>query len=257
MQETTLTKRLSDKQLEHFNENLLSDHYLVSYLKEYCKHFDGETPISVLDVGGGNGEFADSLIARFPNVQVTVLDNSEYMLSLNKPHPRKRLVLGSATDPKAALKEEQFDLITINWVLHHLIGNSYQSTLSLMELSLRELKHHLTPKGFIAITENFYAGIVIDSLPSKLIYTITSIRQPFLVSIIRKGFNTAGVGVCFITERILNRLTKKAGLRIVSSVNIATWTHLKWYARFILHSRHMRLTCTWVEAVPKTPEVDK
>ena len=84
-------------------------------------------PRSLLDLGGGNGAFLDEMLTAFPAARGTNLDISEHLLGKNKPHPRKRLVHGSIGDLTALFPREKFDVMTINWVLHHLVGPTYGS----------------------------------------------------------------------------------------------------------------------------------
>src|SRR4051794_4292286 len=49
---------------------------------------------NVLDLGGGNGLFADQLLARFPKSTVTIIDISSVLLSRNNPSNRKELIHG-------------------------------------------------------------------------------------------------------------------------------------------------------------------
>jgi 16S rRNA G1207 methylase RsmC len=53
-----------------------------------------------IDIGGGDGLFADKVLARFPNSHGTVLDNSQLLLKKNIPSSRKNIIFNSAENIK-------------------------------------------------------------------------------------------------------------------------------------------------------------
>jgi len=82
-------------------------------------------PFTLLDLGGGNGLFADQLLARFPKGVVTIIDISSALLSKNNLSSRKELIHGAIENMGEIFAGRRFDYITMNWVLHHLVGKSY------------------------------------------------------------------------------------------------------------------------------------
>jgi ubiquinone/menaquinone biosynthesis C-methylase UbiE len=70
------------------------------------------------------------LLARFPNSTVTILDISTALLARNNPSNRKELVHGSIEKITNLLAGRTFDYITVNWVLHHLAGDNYRTSLN-------------------------------------------------------------------------------------------------------------------------------
>src|SRR5262249_20328278 len=83
-------------------------------------------PFKLLDLGGGNGLFADQLLARFSKSSVTIVDISSALLTKNNLSNRKELIHGSIENISEIFAGCKFDYITMNWVLHHLVGNSYR-----------------------------------------------------------------------------------------------------------------------------------
>lgn len=136
-------------------------------------------PRSMLDLGGGNGAFLDEMLAAFPAARGTNLDISELLLSKNKLHPRKRLVHGSIGNMAELFRGEKFDVITINWVLHHLVGPTYRSCGQNRRATLEACRALLNPGGVIVVAENMFDGPDGANLTSWLIYQITSVRHPW------------------------------------------------------------------------------
>lgn len=244
----TDTKILSDEQLDHFNTDLMLDSYWKVFLGELEKRIDTSKPFLVLDIGGGNGNFADVMIEKYPNVTVTILDNSEYLLSLNTKNERKKLLLGSATRLDEVLSTQKFDLITFNWVLHHLVMSTRKSSLKTIQDALKSASKYVNSNGYISIIENLYNGIAIDQYPSKFIFNLTSIKLPLISKLVRKaGFNTAGTGVCFMSEKLIIRLIEQISLEPVSSLKLDVWRYNA-LIRLVLHTQPMSMKNIWLTA---------
>lgn len=174
-----------------------------------------DRPFNVLDLGGGNGLFADQLLARFPKSFVAIVDISSLLLAKNRPSTRKELIHGSIESMLSILSGRTFDCITVNWVFHHLVGNSYQACRKNCLDTLIQCKKILSPNGMLLVTENMFDGYLRSNLPSHLIYTITATRWPWFVRLAKRFFNTAGVGVCFQSRRAWQHMFAQAGLDVI------------------------------------------
>jgi ubiquinone/menaquinone biosynthesis C-methylase UbiE len=172
-------------------------------------------PFKVLDLGGGNGLFADQLLARFPKSSVTILDISSLLLAKNKPSYRKELIHGSIECMANILVGRRFDYITMNWVLHHLVGNSYTACRKNCLETLMRCKLLLEPNGMLVVAENMFDGYMGSNLPSRLIYTLTAIRWPWFVRLTKHFFNTAGVGVYFQSRWAWHQMFAEAGYDVI------------------------------------------
>jgi SAM-dependent methyltransferase len=182
---------------------------------------------NILDLGGGNGAFADQLLARFPKSTVTILDISAALLEKNISSPRKELVHGSIEDMLAILPERNFDYITINWVLHHLVGNNYRACKENCVRTLKSCKALLRPNGMLIIAEDTFEGYLGSNLPSHLIYAITSIRWRWFVRLSQGWFNTAGVGVCFQSQQVWQRIFVETGFDLIAFQRGLVWWWLR------------------------------
>ena len=239
-------KVLSDEQLEAFDVEYIGPDKWAHV--RHCIDVDFSDAFSMLDVGGGNGAFADRVLKSYPRSRVTVLDLSEMLLARNKPHLSKEVVVGSATE--LGRVKQRFDIISINWVLHHLVTDSYATTIENIVETLRQAARLLLPGGRISIWDNLYDGLAVDIAPSRLIYALTSMRAA--ASLVRMGgANTAGVGVCFQSERRWRRHFAAAGLRIEAARAMRpfekpVWKHAVYGAA--LHLRPVRPAHFWLSA---------
>lgn len=159
---------------------------------------------------------------------MTVLNNSELLLGKNTPNPRKRLVLASIANAENELRNQRHDLICVNWVLHHLIGDTPSETDALVDeaLSTSRNLYLLSDNGRISVFEHMYDGILVDDLPGQLIYRITKSRilaEPAR----RMGANTAGVGVRFRSKRAWKNTFDRLGLTVLRYCDIAMRTRPK------------------------------
>ncbi|MEO0945391.1 MAG: class I SAM-dependent methyltransferase [Pseudomonadota bacterium] len=180
-------------------------------LARYKELFPGDEPIHVLDAGGGNGTFSDWVIRNLPNARVTVLDISDYLLDRNVPHERKTLVKGNVMKADEILAGQKFDIVAVNWLLHHLVADNYASSVSNQEEMLRRFGNILTDRGVVSVGENMYNAMVGKDMPSRLIYELTACRNPLLIKAIKSRANTAGVGVCFHSEKAWADMFKRCG----------------------------------------------
>jgi hypothetical protein len=190
-------KQLEDSQLVTFDTEYITE----KRWKIIKEHIDRDLPdgeFSFLDVGGGNGMFADRILKNYPQCHGTVLDNSQFLLNRNKPNSRKKIICESVERLYAL--NEKFDIISMNWLLHHLVGDSYMQSRQNIGGIIETAISLLTERGKISIFDNMYNGLLFDGLPSYLIHRITSSKS--ISSITRKmGANTAGVGVCFLSKK--------------------------------------------------------
>ncbi|HEY2675412.1 MAG TPA: class I SAM-dependent methyltransferase [Steroidobacteraceae bacterium] len=200
-------------------------------------------PRRILDIGGGNGKFLDGLLAEFPESEGYLVDISRNLLDKNRPNPKKHLIHGSFEDLPRLLPGTTFDLITINWVLHHLVGPSYILSVKNVEQALAMTSRMLGPRGLLFVAENEYQGLLETNVPSHVIYTITRIRNPAVVGLTRRYFNTAGVGVCFQSKRGWFKIFERCGLRVDYYKQHSPWRHglkkhLLFLALFLRTQRH-------------------
>lgn len=207
---------LDETQNATFDEDYHSEEEFAAKLKRLDAIVQ-QSEFYVLDVGGGNGRFLDSVLDHFPQARGTVLDVSRQLLSRNKPHPRKTLVHGSVDTLDTDFQEQSFDIITINWLLHHLVGPSYETCAENCRVTLQKCEKLLKPGGTIIVAENMFDGFAGCNLPSWLIYRITTLQASWFVPIARRFFNTAGVGVCFRSAKAWQQVFREAGLTIAQN----------------------------------------
>jgi ubiquinone/menaquinone biosynthesis C-methylase UbiE len=203
---------------------------------------------NVLDLGGGNGLFADQLLARFPKSTVTIIDISSVLLSRNNPSNRKEFIHGSIEEMIDILTGRTFDYITMNWVLHHLVGNSYRTSLKNCRKTLIHCKKLLKPGGMVIIAENMFDSYLGSNLASHVIYAITAIKWRWFVQWTKRFFNTAGVGVCFQSQRAWMRLFAEAGFDVDAFQLGLVW---RWLERAFLRMdfRSMAIHLLFVKSV--------
>jgi SAM-dependent methyltransferase len=238
-------RKLTDEQVEAFDREYVD----ADRLSRVCSRIEADFEsgeFSFLDVGGGNGRFADQLLERFPRARGTVLDNSETLLARNKPDPRKTLVLGSADDMSGV--RGPFDLISMHWLLHHLVGDTYRATRINQRTALASLAKLLSHRGRVSVFENDYVGWLPDPYPTWAIYTITA--SSLLTPIARAmGANTAGTGVCFDSEAGWRRTFGAAGLDVIDRAEPDTWRRrIGLHARVALGLRDVRVGHYWLRA---------
>ena len=205
-------KYLSEAQNASFDAEYHSPQEMQAKLKLLAERFPGGGPRTILDLGGGNGKFLDALLDAFPNARGVLVDISQHLLDSNKPHPRKELIRASVSECNDVLGDRKFDLITVNWLLHHLVGPSRDVCTQNCLTTLEMCKGHLAEGGALFVAENLFEGFAGTNIPSHVIYAITRVKFSPFVRFARRFFNTAGVGVCFRNERDWRNLLHRVGL---------------------------------------------
>lgn len=248
-------KRLDRSQLAAFDMEYVGDNKWVGIRACIDRDF-ADRPFSFLDIGGGNGLFADRVLEAYPNATGVVLDNAETLLPRNKDWGnRKRILCGGAEEIGELFADERFDIIFMNWLLHHLVSGSYRATTDNVRRLLQMGGTLLRPGGRISICENMYCGLLIDDLPGHLIYHLTSSRslRPLTK---RLGANTAGVGVCFRSRRAWSSLIRSAGLEAIEYTGWGPWT-IPLAHKLLLHVGRIHGAHFWVEKVPSSEDASR
>lgn len=203
---------VGENSIEKFDQDYINDGALDRLLEKVLstRHAIRE----IADFGGGNGRLLDRLLQRMPDARGTNYEISKHLRELNAPSDRKTVVADSFLSIKA---EAKFDLIFMNWVLHHLVGADLQSTISLINAASAIAHRALKPGGILVVSENLLQSVFPARFASAALFEITRSRllKP-LVSRMRDGKAIAGVGIYYLSEPQLHSLFP--GFRRVGSL---------------------------------------
>jgi SAM-dependent methyltransferase len=237
-------KKLDEQQVLDFDTDYIQDEDW-NKLCEYLRILFPDGVFNFLDIGGGNGVFCDKILAAFPQSKGVLLDNSEYLIALNKQSERKRIVCASVEHIDKLFQSEQFDVVFLNLVLHHFISNSYQSTYKNVKDTFLHLKPLLSSRGYVYVFEDFYNGLIFDNLPSHLIYILTSSKM--LAGWTRRlGANTGGIGVCFRSKKQWKKIIDKCGYAIIHEGESHIF-QFPFYKRLLLHLGKVNMGYLWLK----------
>lgn len=241
---------LREDQVRAFDTDYFVDLRLNRLFSCLAEDF-GEKPFRLLDIGCGNGLLVDRILARFPAATATAVDNSSYMVQANVPHERKRVLLADATQLPAHLGNDTYDVILLNWILHHLVDKSWTGSRHNIRHQLLQLHGLLAPGGRLSVYENCYDGLLLDNFPAWLIHRVAS--TPMLSRFARsQGANTAGVGVCFQSRRSWTALFESSRWSIRHELTEAPWhSVVPLKLALTLHLRKVYCNHFWLEAQPE------
>lgn len=236
-------RKLSDDQVEAFDTDYVDGARWLTVTARVDAEFpSGE--FTFLDLGGGNGRFADKLLTRYPRAVGCVVDNSELLLSRNVPNDRKEICCESIGS--LSRHDKKYDLVCVHWVLHHLVGESYRATRRHQLDALQDIRRLLTARGRISMFENNYSGWIFEDLPGRLIFFITSSK--WLARVTRAmGANTGGVGVSFHSRSEWLETISRAMLVLREYNEPDPWTWpVSALRRLVLHLRQIRVGHYWL-----------
>ena len=240
------TSRLSDDQLAAFdNDEAITETRWrrIQYLLD--RDFpDGA--FSFIEVGGGNGLFADRLLSTYPKATGAIVDNSAMLLAKNTECPRKSVILGDAVNLPDSIGP--IDVAFCNWVFHHLVeSQSYDRSRENVNRALAGIRARLSARGRLSVMECDYTGYI-DSAPGRIVFALTASKwfAPFAK---RLGANTAGVGVCYLSHNQWRRVLTNAGYRLIDHEPEFEW---RWpsYRKAALLLKHIRHTHYWLAISP-------
>ena len=176
-----------------WSENANAEDYDIKEILDKFNHFKQEH-IRVLDVGGGIGAAGRLLITGSPkNVSVDVIDKSVLAKRNFISHEKLKLIFDDFLNIST---EKKYDVIIFRTVLHHIIGDTSQSTRQLQNRALSKAYQLLNDGGKIFVVENFYNPLISNDVTGEMIYHCT--RSKTLAPVFRRfGANTAGEGVRF------------------------------------------------------------
>lgn len=194
-----------------------SERYFKRY-EAYLSAFKDRDTLRILDIGGASGYFAMQLKSHFQNknVEIYVLDITEYDTWRQAEFGRDiHFVCDSVENIGTIFQKNFFDMIFANRVFHHFVDESWKKTLAGMETSMKLIRQLLRRDGVFFVMDHFYDGLICDAATSFLIYHATSIKLPLLAGLVKKlGADTAGVGVCFQSEKMWTERIQKCGFRL-------------------------------------------
>lgn len=236
--ESTNTRKLSEEQNITFDKEYHSEEEIsvkISYLKE---KFEGR-PINVLDIGGGNGAFLDRVLNELPGSQGVNFDISAELLERNKLRQSKRCINGDIDEINKYFSGEKYDVIFLNWVLHHLVGENYFESTNNSKKCLYRLSDLIMDGGVILVAENLYDGRFESDWPSRIIFGITSVKSPIVTKFVSKYANTSGVGVCFHSQSGWEKIFSQTGWKS-DIINVGKPWQVSIFRRAMLMLRGIR-----------------
>jgi len=237
-------KKLDEQQVLDFDTDYIRDEDW-NQLREYLQALFPTGIFNFLDIGGGNGVFSDKVLDTFPRSQAVLLDNSEYLISLNKRSERKRIICDSVENIDKLFQGERFDVIFLNLVLHHFVSAGYKSTYQNVKDTFLRLKSLLSSGGYVYVMEDFYSGLIFDGFPGYLIFTLTSSKM--FSGLTRKlGANTGGVGVCFRSKRQWEKIIKECSFKIVHQGDSVVF-EFPLYKKLLLHLGKVNMGYMWLK----------
>ena len=233
----TNVRLLSEQQTQAFDVEYIDDG-MFNLVKCALDKFVPTNDFSFVDVGGGNGLYADRILSNFPSSKVTIVEPDECLLRKNRRNDRKQLM--QSTYQSAQLSEAAHDVVGFNWVLHHFVGSDYSQSLAFQREGLERAYQQLKPGGLLLVFENFYEGFFFHDLPGRMIYSLTASRM--LRHVTRQlGANTAGVGVSFHSENTWVNMLEQQGFNTLSQSRCYDFGNLSLLKKAVLNIKNQRV----------------
>ncbi|MCI8361452.1 MAG: class I SAM-dependent methyltransferase [Clostridiales bacterium] len=191
-------------------------------LVEIATKFIHSKPVRILDIGGASGYFANLLADTLDGeCQIIVVDNMEYD---NWKNAKKgvRFVKASIFDVISTFEDNSFDIVFANLVFHHLINETYSSTLAGYASLLEQIKRIIKPDGVLSVYECYYGGFICRNHFAPVVYKLTTSSFPPFTKLAKCfGSKSAGVGVCFLPPPKWEKMYNRIGFRIADKTIVS------------------------------------
>lgn len=217
------SKQINSHQAKWYSEG--EKQLIFQYMEHYgalISEMKSKENLRILDVGGGAGYFISQLSEVLsPNNSYYVIDTHRYD-TWDDANPKIAYCQCDAAMLSFVFEKESFDYVFCNMLFHHLVTSSYKESALIRENCLKEILHVLKADGKLCIVDNFCDGLFHDQLSSRLIFTMTTCKNPILARLFSKlGSNSAGVGVCMLSEKMWMAMLTNAGLNCLALIKEA------------------------------------
>lgn len=223
---------------EEGSAKIYLDNY--SYVLEKIKTKD---EVKILDIGGASGHYAVELYNYLAGRKrkITVLDSAKYD-TWEKYSTEIEFIEESADNIEKLFSENTFDIVFANRVFHHFVRGTWKETMKGIRETTREIYKVLNKDGWFCITDHFYNGMAYDKSSSRIIYGLTSCSLPVIVKVCKRlGAESAGVGVCFLSQKTWINYLEDAGFKIEKMNENKKELKLKLYKKLLLCSKKITL----------------
>ena len=211
-------KKINEHQMALYES--FASHECLKHLKRYLKYlgdFKSRRNLKILDIGGGTGHFASVVMNYYKSndVEVYVID-PVCEEALRNGETGVNFICDSAENLSSIFEENTFDIIFANRVFHHFVQSSWQKSLKGMDECMHAIYALLKNDGLFCVMDHFYDGAILDWGSSLLCYTFTSIKEPHIAKILKRmGAESAGVGTCFLSEKMWKDKLERTGFDIL------------------------------------------
>ena len=188
----------------------------ISLLSKYADKID-----YVLDVGCGSGVFLQAVQLAIDIDKIIGVDLSEEMIKKSLFHhdSSENISLLNCDVLRLPLKGSSFNLIYVESLLHHLVGETRAQSKNQARMAIKGMSDLLRPNGFLLLTELFYESYGFSTFTSSIIFTFLSLFDKYNVSPPLKEA-PKGLIVSFYTRKELYEMIESLNGTIVEEQEI-------------------------------------
>ena len=190
----------------------------VQRFARYLEYYADKQELRILDIGGATGDFAYGVKRHFADasVQAYVVDPATYATWAPEALGKEvQFICDSSENLEKRFPPKSFDLIFANRVIHHFVQAGWRESLAGIEGVMCSVRKILKDDGLFCIMDHFYDGRFVDCSSSFLVHAFTSIKNPTIAALVKRmGAESAGVGTCFLSEKMWMERLAKTGFEI-------------------------------------------
>jgi ubiquinone/menaquinone biosynthesis C-methylase UbiE len=207
-----------------------ADRYIAKKIGDYYDRYVVDSIIdsqakNLLDIGGASGTFASFVKDCCSDIDVTVVDPSRVFLDLTTD-TRIHKIEGRLPNQLNLDHKLKFDYVTVQYVFHHIVGPTIDSSKNLFQQSLCSINDHLKRGGYLLIRECFYESYKLPTLTRSFIFYVCKLQNLLQVTIPGRDFKQ-GLEVCFYTREELMQALNQSGFTVVKTKEVPSLNNLK------------------------------
>jgi SAM-dependent methyltransferase len=168
--------------VERYTKDILSrDEFALRSLKKYEDH-----KLRVLELGCGTGHCLEKINTSHPKFKLSGMDITPAMIRLARKLRPEPIIFMVGDCIHSPFEKEEFDVLIMYSVLHHLINENKEKSNALREEALVELVRLMAPDSMIIFEE-----VMVDTAwRSRLIFSLSRFIARFHISIPILHINT-------------------------------------------------------------------
>ena len=169
---------------------------------------------SCIDIGCGAGTFIEYIKNYYESEHAVGFDISDSMLNKFKQNNHNSSELTQGSILELPYRENQFDLVYMDDVIHHLVSQRRKNSKEQVIKALKNIKKITKPEGIFILREQYYESHIIPTISSRIIMFLLNLSKATGFKLPHKEAHI-DLQVTFYTRKEINEIIESLGGKII------------------------------------------